>query len=60
MPALIFLLVILLGVYGWVSNLVEFTNLDFNTPVKAEVVRGVGIFIVPVGAVLGYIDIEDK
>jgi hypothetical protein len=43
---------------GYVMNVVKFVRLDFETPVKAEILRGIGIFP-PVGAVMGYIPIKD-
>lgn len=50
-------LVIMLAT-GWVMNIVKFTQLDFEQPIKAEVLRGIGIFP-PIGAVMGWIPIKD-
>jgi hypothetical protein len=50
-------LVVLLGV-GWMMNCYKFTQLDFKSPVKAEVLRGIGLFP-PIGAVMGWISIDD-
>lgn len=44
---------------GWVKNIIKLTELDFEAPYKAEVIRVVGIFP-PVGMIVGYMDIEDK
>jgi hypothetical protein len=51
------LIIVCLGV-GYVMNIIKFCKLDFEQPVKAEVIRGVGIFP-PFGAVIGWIPIKD-
>jgi hypothetical protein len=38
---------------------VSLCKCDFEAPVKAEVIRSVGVIIPVVGVVTGYIDIED-
>jgi len=56
----IFALVVLVAlVWGWIANIVVLTNTDFKPPHKAEVLRIVGIVVVPMGAVLGFMDLED-
>lgn len=50
---------ILLAAIGWIMNLVAFCQCDFEAPYKEEAIRGVGIFLPPVGWFAGYIDIED-
>lgn len=45
--------------YGYFNNLYELAHTDFESPYKAEVYRTVGVFVPPVGVILGYIDIED-
>lgn len=45
--------------YGWISNIVRFVRLDFQSPYKAEVLRGVGIVVAPMGVVEGFIKIKD-
>ena len=54
---LAFIFAVCLGT-GWIMNCYKFTQLDFKAPVKAEVLRGIGLFP-PVGAVMGWIHIED-
>lgn len=45
---------------GWVLNVYKFvTDCDFSSPYKCEVVRGVGIFIAPIGSAAGYFNIND-
>lgn len=43
---------------GYVMNIVKFVRLDFEQPVKAEILRGIGIFP-PIGAVMGWVPIKD-
>jgi len=57
----IFVLVFWLAfIIGWLMNIYKFSQYDFDTPLKAEVVRGIGIAVAPMGAVIGYMDIKDK
>ena len=54
-------LFILLWVFaglGWILNLITCIGLDFKSPYKVEVIRGIGV-ISPIGSILGYIDIKD-
>jgi hypothetical protein len=44
--------------YGKVMNIVKFAQQDFEAPYKTEIIRGIGIPVVPMGIVLGYIDLE--
>lgn len=50
--------VVLAGLVGWCLNVYKLTQLDFNTPYRAEVIRAVGLFPL-VGALTGYLNIED-
>jgi len=45
---------------GWIMNIYKFSQCDFDTPLRAEVIRGIGIVAPPFGAIIGYMDIEDK
>ena len=52
---LVVLLVGLAGVVGWVTNIVKLFGSSFD-PITGEVVlRAVGIFIAPLGAVMGFL-----
>ena len=53
------LVVWLILALGWILNLVKFCECDFKAPYKAEVIRGVGILVAPVGIVVGWITIPD-
>lgn len=55
MPFVIWLLIIV----GWFMNIYKLTKYDFDTPLKAEATRIVGIVVFPLGAVIGYMEIED-
>lgn len=54
----LYVMVIAAGVVGWGMNLYKLTKLDFKSPYKAEIIRGIGLFPI-VGAVTGYINIQD-
>ena len=56
---LIYAVIILGAVTGWGKNVYELTQLDFKEPFKAEVIRSIGVPVFPMGAIIGYIDIED-
>ena len=56
---LMILAVGLLGVFGWCANIYKLSQCDFESSYKAEAFRGVGIFVAPAGAVMGFINIED-
>ena len=49
---LVYLIIALLGLWGYVWNIVKL--IDAATLGGMELVRAVGIFIFPVGAVLGF------
>ena len=51
---------IILGlIVGYIMNIVALCNCDFEPNYKAEVIRSIGIVVPPVGAVAGWIHIED-
>lgn len=51
---------VLLGPVGWIKNLSKLANCDFEAPYKTEVIRAVGVPIVPVGVIAGYMDIGEE
>lgn len=57
---LILTLILVLCFYGWGANIIKLANLDFASPYKAEVFRGVGIPVWPVGIVLGFVNFEEE
>ncbi len=44
---------------GWFMNIHKLTQCDFKAPYNCEILRGIGIPIIPMGVSLGYITIED-
>jgi len=56
---LLMLLIFALPLIGYVKNVVSFCNCDFETSIKAELIRGVGIVIPVVGMITGWVDIKD-
>lgn len=55
---LVYFAVLLLGVVGWVKDVVKLVHTDFKSPYKAEVIYGVGA-VSPLGAITGWINIKD-
>lgn len=53
------LLVVVLGGAGWAMNAYKATQCDFESPYKCEAVRVIGIFVPPVGAIAGYVTIDE-
>lgn len=49
----IFLVFVMAGFYGWIMNIVSLIN-DTSMAMGMVVARAVGIFVAPLGAVLGY------
>lgn len=48
-------LLILIGVGGWIANVVKLVGMDFGTVTGMLVVRAIGIVVPPLGAVMGFI-----
>jgi hypothetical protein len=51
---LIWLGLIIAGVYGWIMNIVEITRSEFALT-GMMVARVIGVFVPPLGSVLGYL-----
>jgi len=45
-----------IGLTGWIMNLVAFIQCDFADPYKEEIIRGIGIVLAPMGAIVGFIN----
>lgn len=45
----------LLGAGGWIANIVKLTGMDFGAITGMLIARAAGIFVAPLGAVLGYL-----
>ena len=48
--------IIVVGVVGWVFNIIKLTNCDFEPPYKCEVIHTVGV-IGPIGAFTGWMNV---
>ena len=51
---IIFVLVVVVGFGSWVTNLVKFTNCDFESPYKCEVIHGAGVFVPPLSVITAW------
>jgi len=54
------ILIWLIIIFGWFRNIYKLTQCDFDVPLKTEVIRFVGIAVFPIGAIIGYMDIEEE
>ena len=54
------LIAVVLGVGGWGMNIVKLCQCDFESPIKAEFIRAVGVFVPPIGAIVDYFEINDE
>lgn len=53
-PALLIFVIWLAFVLGWIHNIVVIVGADFSHLTGMLVLRVIGIFVAPIGAVLGY------
>jgi hypothetical protein len=56
----LYLVISIFACAGWVLNLAKFVQCDFDTPFKTEIVRGTGVVVPVIGAVVGYMDIGEE
>ena len=56
---LVVILLVGMAVGGYIANIVKLCQCDFDTPLKAEVIRGIGVIVPPVGVVTGWLTIQD-
>lgn len=47
-------------VFGWIMNIVKLIDCDFEPSYKSEIIRGVGIFVAPIGVVTGFMELKDE
>ncbi len=50
----LYCLILLLPLIGWVSNVIKLINSDFDPLTGMVIGRCIGVFVAPLGAVLGY------
>jgi len=53
---LIIVLVFIFGIVPWVWNVVKFTNCDFKSDYKCEVIHGIGVFVPPASIITVWFD----
>ena len=51
---LIVVIVLLIGIVGWIMNIVAIAHANINEISGLLILRIIGIFVAPLGAVLGY------
>ncbi len=51
---LVFAIIGLLGVGGWIANIVKIIGSDFAHITTILILRFIGIFLAPLGAILGF------
>ncbi len=52
---LLALLAILAAGFGWFANIYKLTTMTFDPITTILIIRAIGIFVPPVGAVMGYL-----
>ena len=53
--ALVLLIVALVGAWGWISNIIKLASMEFGGVTGMLVLRAIGVFVAPLGAVLGFL-----
>ena len=53
--AVLYLALIVAFIYGWIANIMTIAYSDFSTFTGILILRVIGIFVAPLGAVMGYI-----
>jgi hypothetical protein len=51
----IWFLLAVAGIGGWIANVVKLVGMDFASISGLMVARGIGVFVAPLGSVLGFI-----
>ena len=51
---IIWLTIVIVGGYGWVHNIIVIAHSDFGHLTGMLVLRVIGIFVAPLGMILGY------
>jgi hypothetical protein len=53
------LLIVVAALFGWGSCIYKATQCDYKTPYKAEAFYLIGSFVPPIGAIVGYIPMDN-
>lgn len=56
---LIYSILVIAMLAGWVQSIVGFVNCDFESPYICEAVYGIGTLIPIIGGVVGWLHIDD-
>lgn len=48
------------AIFGWGLNIYKLTQCNFEPSYRTEAIRTIGVFVAPVGAITGYMEIQDK
>ena len=54
-PYLIFLSVLLAGFIGWILNIFAIFHADFSVITGALALRIIGVFVAPIGCIMGWL-----
>jgi hypothetical protein len=49
-----FAVVAVAGIGGWIANIVKLASMTFDPVTGMLVLRAIGVFLAPLGAILGY------
>jgi hypothetical protein len=52
---ILYLLILFAGIYGWVNNIITIYESNFNLISGQLILRIVGVFVAPLGAVMGWL-----
>ena len=52
---LVVTVIVLLGSGGWIANIVKLAGCDFAHITGLTIIRAIGVFMPPLGAILGFI-----
>lgn len=52
---MVIVLLLLVGVGGWIANIVKLAGMDFGAVTGVLVIRAIGIVVAPLGAVMGFL-----
>jgi len=58
--SLITLIIFMTLTLGYIINIFKFANSNFEKPYKREIIHGLGIFIPPIGSIIGWTKIKDN
>lgn len=57
---IVYAAILAIPVTGWIMNISKLIDCDFEPSYKSEIIRGVGIFVAPIGMVTGFMELKDE